>query len=88
MLMKTVLSLMFVSLSGPTLFEGNPTGYVKSWLVKHRGATDTWSRTCKPAPQVEKATPLGGVVIILIILFVGKLVCFYNIQLLIVFFSH
>ena len=67
-LMQTVSPLMFVSLNGPPLSKGNPKGYVKYWLVKHRGATDTRPRTCKPVPQVEK----GGAV-------VGKLGRFYTI---------
>ena len=54
LLIKTVSSLMFVNLNGPPLSKWNPKEYVKSWLVKHRGATDTWSRPCKPAPQVDK----------------------------------
>lgn len=48
LLSESVSALMFVNLNGPPLSKWNPMGYVKSWLVKHRGATDTRTRPCKP----------------------------------------
>lgn len=54
LLIESVSALMFVNLNGPPLSKWNPMAYVKSWLVKHRGATDTRTRPCKPSPQVDK----------------------------------
>ena len=42
----TVSSLMFINLNGPPLTKFNPTHYVKSWLVKHRGAMNPRTRPC------------------------------------------
>ncbi|XP_027132754.1 E3 SUMO-protein ligase KIAA1586-like [Larimichthys crocea] len=43
---QSVSSLMFVNLNGPPLIKWNPKDYVKSWLLKHRAASDPRARPC------------------------------------------
>ena len=51
----TVSSLMFIQLNGPPLshHKVQSNTYVKSWLVKHRGAMNSRTRPCKAGPDVE-----------------------------------
>lgn len=41
---ENVSSLLMVKINGPPLQFWNPEKYIKTWLLKHRSATDTWSR--------------------------------------------
>jgi len=44
LLVSHVSSLLFIKLHGPPLKSWNPTTYAKTWLRKHRSATDTQTR--------------------------------------------
>jgi len=44
LLVSHVSSLLFIKLHGPPLKPWNPTSYTKTWLRKHRSATDTQTR--------------------------------------------
>jgi len=54
--MYTVSSLLFFKLHGPPLKSWNPTRYTKTWLRKHRSATDT--QTLVAVSQDKTKDPL------------------------------
>lgn len=56
LLIKNISSLMFIHLNGPPLKLWSPAGYVRSWIVSHRSATDTQSR--KRATDKHDSTKL------------------------------
>jgi len=45
LLVSHVSSLLFIKLHGPPLNSWKPTTYAKTWLRKHRSATDTQTNT-------------------------------------------
>lgn len=45
--------LMFVKLNGPPLHLWSPESYVKSWLIHHRSADDTRSKTVKRDSSIQ-----------------------------------
>ena len=44
LLVQHVSALMFIKHHGPPLLQWQPLRYVKSWLLKHRSASDTRTR--------------------------------------------
>ena len=63
LLVQHVSALMFIKHHGPPLLQWQPLRYVKSWLLKHRSASDT--RTRKSAStgdtSMQKPDPLWSI---------------------------
>jgi len=59
LLVSHVSSLLFIKLHGPPLKSWNPNRYTKTWLQKHRSATDTQTRIA--ASQDKTKDPLWQV---------------------------
>lgn len=57
MLIDHVSALMFIKIQGPPLGLWKPQDYVKSWLLKHRSATDSRTRVAMPTCAAEKLNP-------------------------------
>ena len=53
LLVSHVSSLLFIKLHGPPLKSWNPTTYAKTWLRKHRSATDTQTRVAVSQDQTK-----------------------------------
>jgi hypothetical protein len=49
-LTENIASLMFININGPPLDLWKPHDYVQSWLLNHRSANDTRSRTVQETP--------------------------------------
>jgi hypothetical protein len=58
LLIKHVSSLMFIKVHGPPLVDWKPSKYVRSWLLKHRTATDTRTRIAVPTCKTLLPDPL------------------------------
>jgi len=61
LLVKNVASLMFINTNGPPLRKFDCKPFVKSWKLRHRGASDTQSRRYKIPDDDGHLLPLWEV---------------------------
>ena len=61
LLVKIVASLMFINTNGPPLRKFDCKPFVKSWKLRHRGASDTQSRRYKIPDDDGHLLPLWEV---------------------------
>lgn len=57
LLIDHVSDLMFIHLHGPPVSQWKPLSYVKSWVTKHRHATDSRTRLAVSVTETELEHP-------------------------------